>query len=104
MAGKKGSTQYSAEIKEQAVRMFLEEGMTRQEIVEALGLRKPERVTEWVQAYRREGVLGLHKGKGRPRKAEDKDAYIARLEMENDLLKKFHAELRKLTNGEHDTE
>ena len=84
--------------------MFLEEGMTRQEIVEALGLRTADRVSKWVQVYRREGELGLHKGKGRPRKAEDKDAYIARLEMENDLLKKFHAELRKLTHGKHDTE
>jgi len=104
MAGKKGMLHYKAEIKERAVKMFLEEGMTYYAISEALGVRKPERIKRWVQAYRQEGELGLHRVKGRPQKVEDKDAYIARLEMENELLKKFHAELRKLTNEKRATE
>jgi hypothetical protein len=33
---------------------------------------------------------------GRPPKKESRDAYVARLEMENDLLKKFHTELREV--------
>jgi len=33
---------------------------------------------------------------GRPPKQESQAAYIARLEMENELLKKFHTELRKV--------
>ena len=37
--------------------------------------------------------------RGRPPKRENTEAYIARLEMENDLLKKFHAELRKLEHA-----
>jgi transposase len=104
MAGKKGSTHYKAEIKEQAVKMFLEDGMTYQAIVEALGLRKPDRVKQWVHDYRQEGELGLHRVKGRRRKVEDQEAYIVRLEMENELLKKFHAELRRLTNEKCGTE
>jgi transposase len=104
MAGKKGSTHYAAEVKEQAVKMFLEEGMTYHAIAEELGIRQPDRIKRWVQAYRQEGGIGLHKVKGRPRKVEDKDAYIVRLEMENELLKKFHAELRKLTNEKRVTE
>ncbi len=104
MAGQKGMLHYKAEVKEQAVKMFLEEGMTYHAIADALGIRKPERIKQWVHAYRQEGGIGLHKVKGRPRKVEDKDAYIVRLEMENELLKKFHAELRKLTNEKHATE
>ena len=88
---------YRAGVKEEAVRLFLEEGMTYQAIAERLGIRKAERIRAWVRDYRKEGELGLHKVKGRPRKKADQAAYIARLEMENALLKKFHEELRKLS-------
>jgi transposase-like protein len=104
MTGKKGSTHYTAEVKEQAVRMFLEEGMTYQVIADRLEIRDSKRIKRWVHDYRSEGALGLHKAKGRPKKVEDQAAYIARLEMENALLKKFHAELRKLTKNKAGTE
>lgn len=96
MAGKKGSTHYSVEVKERAVQMFLEEKMSRQAIAEQLGIRDAERIEKWVHDYRREGPVGLRKTKGRPRKqTEGVEAELARLRMENDLLKKLHAELRK---------
>ena len=104
MSGRKGMVHYGAEVKEEAVRLFLEEGMTYQAIAERLEIRKAERIEVWVRAYRREGELGLHKVKGRPRKQEDQAAYIARLEMENTLLKKFHEELRTLSKPKHGTE
>lgn len=104
MTGKKGSTHYQVEIKEHAVQMFLEEKMPYQSIAKLLEIRDPARIERWVSDYRKEGLLGLHKVKGRPRKVEDQAAYIARLEMENTLLKKFHAELRKLTKDKADTE
>lgn len=88
---------YEAAVKEEAVRLFLEEGLTYQAIAERLGIRKAKRIKAWVRDYRKEGELGLHKVKGRPHKQEDQAAYIARLEMENALLKKFHEELRKLS-------
>ncbi len=95
MAGKKGMKHHSLEVKLEAVRMFLEEGNTKAEIREALGLTKG-RVKTWVYQYRREGVAGLNKPKGRPRKQEESvEEELARLRMENELLKKFHAELRK---------
>jgi transposase-like protein len=37
----------------------------------------------------------LKKLKGRPRKSESEQSELERLRMENDLLKKFHTELRK---------
>jgi len=104
MTGKKGSTHYKAEVKEQAVRMFLEEGMAYQSIADLLEIRDPNRIKQWVHDYRQEGLLGLHKVKGRRKKVEDQAAHIARLEMENTLLKKFHAELRKLTKDKAGTE
>lgn len=97
MSGRKGMVHYRAEVKEEAVRLFQEEGMTYQAIAERLGIRQAERIRAWLRDYRKEGELGLHKVKGRPRKQEDQAAYIARLEMENVLLKKFHEELRRLS-------
>ena len=96
MTGKKGSTHYPIEVKEEAVRIFLEGKLTNQAITEQLGIRDPERIKKWVHDYRREGPLGLRKVKGRPRKqTEGVEAELARLRMENELLKKLHAELRK---------
>lgn len=98
MAGKKGSTHYPLAIKLEAVRLFLEEGRTRAEITKMLGLRSKKRVEAWVSQYRHE-VDAFQKPIGRPRKqavgAESAQDELKRLRMENDLLKKFQAELRK---------
>ena len=72
-------------------------GMTRQEIADELGLEK-EQIKNWVSRYsRREAGLlqGIPtKSKGRPRKKpltteEDYAKTIARLQMENKLLRDF---------------
>ncbi len=52
MAGKKGMAHYSREVKERAVQMALEQGMTYRAIAEALGIRDLGRVEVWVHAYR----------------------------------------------------
>jgi transposase-like protein len=98
MAGKKGMKHYSLELKLEAMRMFYEDGKTRKEITEALGIRDQDRVMKWLRQYRREGkdaFLKKRKRLGRPPNKENTMAYIARLEMEVELLKKFHTELRK---------
>jgi transposase len=95
MAGKKGMRHYSKEVKLQAVQMFLGGGKTYAEITEELGIRDPQRIEKWVRLYRQEGELGLSKPKGRPRKRQDEQSELEYLRMENVLLKKFHAELRK---------
>ena len=58
MAGEKGSKHYSLELKLEATRMFYEEGKTRKEITEALGIRDRNRVMKWLRQYRREGEAG----------------------------------------------
>lgn len=95
MSGKKGMKPYPKAVKQEAIRLFYEGGLTRREIEEKLGLSKG-RVAIWLRIYRREGKVGLQKPRhGRPPKRENTEAYIRRLEMENDLLKKLHAELRR---------
>lgn len=49
--------------------------------------------------YRAEGEAALcRKGSERPRKQPfNQEAYYHKLEMENELLRKYHTELRKLT-------
>ena len=97
MARKKGSTDYPAELKREAIRLFFEEGLSKQGVTQKLSIRDPKRVGNWLWQFRREGGTMFKRRKpGRPRKREDQAAYIARLEMENDLLKKFHIELRKV--------
>ena len=101
MAGKKGMKHYPLATKLEAVRLYQEEKKSYKEITEALDIADRERVRKWVKEYRRRGDTAFGRGpqpkrRGRPPKVANKDAYIAQLEMEVDLLKKFHAELRKL--------
>ncbi len=95
MSGKKGMVHYCKETKLLAVQMCLEQDKTHAEIAQELGLPRGELVEQWVRRFRREGEAGFDKPIGRPRKTSlTQPAYIARLEMENALLKKFHTELR----------
>lgn len=98
MSGKKDMQRYPLETKLEAVRLFYEEGQTRAQITLQLGIRDADRVKKWLHQYRQGGTGALMKKPrrlGRRPNKENKDAYIARLEMENDLLKKLAAELRK---------
>jgi transposase-like protein len=96
MSGKKGMLHYDAETKQKAVMMFLEERCSYATIAKELGIRKPARIEVWVRLYRREGTSSFCKPIGRPRKAESAQWELERLRMENALLKKFQAELRKV--------
>jgi transposase-like protein len=87
---------YEVEVKQEAVRMFLEEHHTYVVIAKKLGIRKAARIEAWVRMYRQEGELSFHKRIGRPLKAEAEQRELERLRMENALLKKFHTELREL--------
>ncbi len=96
MAGKKGMKHYPAETKLEAIRLFYEERKSRAEITVLLEIRDPEGVKRWLKQYRREGPQAFSKPIGRPRKQpESGPAELARLRMENALLKKYHTELRK---------
>lgn len=98
MSGKTGMKHYPPEVKQEVIRLFFEEGKTRSEITNRLGLRDEDRVKKWVRQYRKEGDNLFTKHIGRPYKnAETQEAEIERLRMENALLKKLRSELRKDT-------
>ena len=96
MSGRKGMLHYKVEIKQEAVRLVLEEHMTYAAVAARLGIRKAERIKAWVGMYRREGELSFHKPIGRPVKIESEEGEVERLRLENALLKKFHTELQKV--------
>ncbi len=100
MTGKKGQVHYTLETKMEAIRLSEEEGFSQSMITDKLGIRDQGRVQVWLRQYRKEGKAAFLKPKGRPRKKQDLEAEVKRLRMENDLLKKFHAELRKLERAE----
>lgn len=87
---------YEREVKEKAVKMYLEEHRSYAMIAKELGIRKAGRIEAWVGMYRKEGEVSFIKPIGRPRKSEREERELERLRMENALLKKFQAELRKL--------
>lgn len=98
MSRRKGSKDYPEWMKREAIRLYQEEGWSVSEIVERYAIRDRGRINTWVRQYRREGEAmfsAKRSRSGRKPKRENTAAYIARLEMENDLLKKFHAELRR---------
>ena len=98
MPRKKGSKDYSREVKLKAVQLYVEEGMTQRAITDLLGIHDPGRVKRWLRSYRLEGEQAFSPARrsrsGRRRKPADEKAYIAKLEMEVELLKKFHSEAR----------
>ncbi len=96
MSGRKGMLHYQAEIKQEAVRLVLEEHMAYVAVAARLEIRKANRIKAWVRMYRQEGELSFHKPIGRPVKTESEEREVERLRMENVLLKKFHTELRKV--------
>ena len=81
MTRRKGSKDYPKWIKKEAIKLYLEEG-----------------VSAWARQYRAEGEAMFEdkrRRSGRRPQRENTEAYIARLEMELELLKKFHTELRQ---------
>jgi transposase-like protein len=97
MSGTKGMAHYDTETKRKAVKLYLEEQCSYASIAQELGIRKSARIEAWVRMYRREGESSFCKPIGRPRKEEREQRELERLRMENALLKKFQAELRKVS-------
>jgi transposase-like protein len=98
MARRKGSKDYPKWVKREALRMYLEEGVPAGEILQKFSIIDPDRISAWARQYKKEGeamFADKRSRSGRKPKKENTEAYIARLEMEVDLLKKFHAELRQ---------
>ena len=98
MAGIKGMKTYPIVIKQEAIRLFFEEGKTKKQIMDKLGVKNDTQLECWFRAFRKDGVLGLtEKRKGRQPKiataiAPSTEQRIKKLEMENELLRNFLSE------------
>ncbi|MGB2955973.1 MAG: hypothetical protein WBB64_08405 [Anaerolineales bacterium] len=98
MSRRKGSKDYPKWMKREALRLYLEEGVPAGEILQQFSIIDPNRISAWARQYLKEGeamFADRRSRSGRKPKKENTAVYIARLEMEVDLLKKFHAELRQ---------
>ena len=98
MSRRKGSKDYPKWMKREALRLFLKEGVPAGEILQRFSIIDRNRISAWARQYQKEGeamFADRRSRSGRKPKKENTAAYIARLEMEVDLLKKFHAELRQ---------
>jgi transposase-like protein len=103
MAGKKGMKQYPSWMKREAIELYTQEGWSSAEIIEHFGIKDPNRICCWMHQYRKEGeAMFEDKPRGRRPKKENTQAYITRLEMELDLLKKIHTELRQASLAKRD--
>lgn len=96
MAGKKGMINHPRELRQQVAEEYLSGKHSQQEIAEKYGV-KIGRVEVWSRIYRREGLEGFQKLKGRPQKKNyTTEQKLQKLSRENELLKKALSELRKL--------
>ena len=98
MSRRKGSKDYPKWMKREVLRLYMEEGVPAGEILQRFSIIDPNRISAWARQYQKEGeamFADKRSRSGRKPKKENTATYIARLEMEVDLLKKFHAELRQ---------
>lgn len=92
---------YSQETKLEAVRLFLDEGLPKPQVMERLGIKSLSSLERWVREYREEGAEALApKPKGRRPKPkqhayasreEELEACIRELELELEIQKRINA-------------
>lgn len=88
---------YDIELKLQAIRLS-ESGVTDSKVCEQLGIHDQGRIHVWRKKYQEQGEFGLRETRGRKQDLganEDREQYIKKLEMENEILKKYAELLAK---------
>ena len=105
MPRRKGSKDYPKWMKREAIKLYLEDGWSAREIMERYSIIDRNRISAWIRQYHTEGEAMFEDKRGRSGrkpKRENPEAHIARLEMELELLKKFHTELRQCSLAKRD--
>ena len=92
---------YSQDLKLEAARMFLDEGITKPQVMERLGIKSKTALERWIRDYRAGGAAALEpKPRGRRPKTgkpayatreEELEARVRELELENEILKRISA-------------
>ncbi|MFC0474607.1 helix-turn-helix domain-containing protein [Robertmurraya beringensis] len=79
---------YSFDLKMEAMKMK-QNGYTNTQITEKLQIKDKDRVKFWWRKFRKDGETAFIDQRGRRNEYKDQDLYIKKLEMENDILKKY---------------
>ena len=100
---------YSQDLKIEAARMFLDDGMTKSRIMEELGIKSKSALERWIREYRAGGAAALEpKPRGRRPKTgkpayatreEELEARVRELELENEILKTNKRLSRRRSSG-----
>lgn len=85
---------YTPELKKEAVRLRLEEGISESKIIEALGIRSETQVRAWVEKYQNGESFDDLRGKTAWRKGRPKTTFLS-LEEELAYVKAEVAYLKK---------
>jgi transposase-like protein len=99
MAGKTGMKRYSVEFRTMVINEWMNNGTPMKQLVLKYDLSTVRIIKKWLAWYREYGkpeppASGKKRGRIRT-KDETLEQRVSRLEMENDLLKKFHELLRE---------
>jgi transposase len=100
---KKGSkfVMYTPEVKEKAVRLYLEDGVSALQVAAQLGLKSKTQVLEWVKRHQRGETFTDGRGKPAWRKGRPKTKFasieeeLAYVKAEVEYLKKRYPNLHK---------
>lgn len=69
---KKQYTNYSVQFKINAIDLYLSKEMSYREVANKIGINNPALIANWMQKFRKTGIEGLSKKKGRPSKMTSK--------------------------------
>ena len=101
---------YSTETKLAAVRDFVENGLSKPEVMKKYGIVSLNSLKVWIRQYKAGGEEALKPNKpGRPKKEpkvyatreEELEARIAELELENEILKRINALIEEFEREQH---
>ncbi|WP_449599602.1 IS3 family transposase [Paenibacillus sp. Marseille-Q9583] len=95
---KKGQTftKYSEELKNEAVRLHLEEHMSYSQILEKLDIKSDAQLVRWILKFKSGETFEDRRGKGGRKHFDSKDEEIAYLKAQVEYLKKLNPKDSKL--------
>lgn len=92
---KKGQTftKYSEELKNEAVRLHLEEHMSYSQILEKLDIKSDAQLVRWIRKFKSGETFEDRRGKGGRKHFDSKDEEITYLKAQVEYLKKLNPNL-----------
>ena len=95
MPAKKGQkfNRYTEETKKEAVRLFLEEGLTLSQIQKQLGIKSPTQINNWVQKFKNGESFEDYRGRWNKKNFSSPEEENVYLKAQIEYLKKLNPNL-----------